>query len=161
MEPALYRNLGEVEAVVRKFESCEYGVKDFDHGKHLTVAAFYLCQFPLEEAMIQMRSSLLRFTKHHGVKGYHETITRFWLVLVAAHLQRSEGCNLADAVNGLAQLYRDKNTLFDYYTSEIVMSEQAREDWLVPDLKPLPEISGSLAGRFEKIARFELNSSEL
>ncbi len=142
MEAAFYRNLGEVEAVVRKFESCEYGVKDFDHGKHLAVAAWYLGHLAFEEALARMRNSLLRFTAHHAVKGYHETITRFWLELVAAQLGKtSAGVCLTDAVNELIRTYPDKNILFDYYTREVVMSDKARERWVAPDLKALPQVS--------------------
>jgi hypothetical protein len=146
MEPASYRKLGEVEVVVRKFETCEYGVKDFDHRKHLAVAAWYLGHFAFEEALSRMRSSLLRFTAHHRVKGYHETITRFWLELVVAHLGKtSAGVCLTDVVNELIRTYPDKNILFDYYTREVVMSDEARERWVTPDLKALPQVSSAVS----------------
>jgi len=146
MEPAFYRNLGEIEAVVHKFESCEYGVKDFDHGKHLAVAAWYLGHFSFENALARMRSSLVRFTAHHGVKGYHETITRFWLELVAAHLHTAPaGSCLTDVVHQLVRVYPDKNILFDYYTREVVMSDEARERWVAPNLKALPQITSPVS----------------
>ena len=145
MEPAVYRNSEEIEAVVQKFEACHYGLKDFSHGKHLVVAAWYLSRHPFEQAMARMRSSLLRFTAHHGVQGYHETITRFWLELVAGHLRKVQaGTPLVDDVNELVRTYRDKNILFDYYSREVVMSEEAKQRWVNPDLRALPQVSAEV-----------------
>lgn len=134
-----YETIEEIEAVVHSFERCEYGVHEFDHSKHMAVAAWYLRHFSFEGALGRMRCSLLRFTEHHGVKGYHETITRFWLELAAGNLLvESAGRSLVEQVNELIRKYGDKNTLFDYYTREVVMSEEARERWVEPDLKQFP-----------------------
>jgi hypothetical protein len=133
-----YRSSNEIETVVRKFEKCEYGVTDFDHSKHLAVAGWYLACLGLEEALTRMRSALLRFTRHHHVKGYHETITRFWLLLVQEFLlSQPPRKPFTEQVNELIQCYCDKNILFEYYSRERVMSDQAREQWIEPDLKQL------------------------
>jgi len=133
-----YRGSDEIETVVRKLENCEYSVTDFDHSKHLAVAARYLVCLGLEEALTRMRSSLQRFTRHHHVKGYHETITRFWLLLVQEFLlSQPPSKPFTEQVNELIQCYCDKNILFEYFSRERVMSDQARERWIEPDLKQL------------------------
>ena len=110
----LYRSLADIEEVVRKFETCEYEKQEFYHSRHLAVAAWYLSRFPAELALEKMRASLLRFTEHHGVKRYHETITRFWLLVVQDFLRTAaDQAPLAEKVNELIRRYNDKNLLFD------------------------------------------------
>ena len=79
MDAVTYRNADAVREVVEKFERCEYAPQEFTHARHLTVACWYLCTLPEKEALDRMREGLLRFTTHHGKRGYHETITRFWI----------------------------------------------------------------------------------
>jgi hypothetical protein len=137
----IYRSSAEIEAVVRKLENCEYGVHEFGHDKHLAVAAWYVTALGAQEALDRMRASLSRFTAHHGKTGYHETITRFWLEIVADFLQTQDATgSLADKVNRLVGCYPDKNVLFDYYSRELVMSEEARGTWMEPDLRDLRDL---------------------
>jgi len=65
----LYNNEAEIEVVVRGFESCKTGKGEFKHRDHLTVALWYLSVTSLEETIDRMRTGLLRFLDHHGVKG--------------------------------------------------------------------------------------------
>jgi hypothetical protein len=136
-----YRSSAEIETVVRKLENCEYGIHEFGHDKHLAVAAWYLASLGPQEALDRMRASLLRFTKHHGKTGYHETITRFWLELVEQFLRAEAGADpLADKVNRLLCRYSDKNIVFAYYSRQLVMSEEARREWVSPDLRDLRDL---------------------
>jgi len=135
----VYKNEREIEEVVTKFEQCEYGLAEFPHARHLTVAAWYLTRLPAEEAMAAMRRGLLRFTAHHKKQGYHETITRFWMELVGEFLGRhSPGRTLAESVTVLLENYANKQIMFEYYSRERVMSDAAKKGWLEPDLKALP-----------------------
>ncbi len=82
-----------------------------------------------------MRTGLVRFTAHHGKQGYHETITRFWIMLIRDFLgQLPEGLTIAERVNAMVESFPGKETLFEYYTRERVMSEVARREWVEPDL---------------------------
>ena len=102
------------------------------------MAAWYLSRFPAELALEKMRASLLRFTEHHGVKRYHETITRFWLLVVQDFLRTTlDQAPLAEKVNELIRRYNDKNLLFEFYDRERVMSDEARRTWIEPDRKQL------------------------
>lgn len=135
---ARYQNLEAIVLVVRKFEACAYDKTEFTHDLHLTVAAWYLRTSTPSEALDRMRASLLRFTKHHNVQGYHETITRFWTLLLGESVvQGDHDRAFVELVNDLLERFADKNILFEYYTRELVMSDRARALWVEPDLKPL------------------------
>jgi hypothetical protein len=138
MTSAPYLHLDEIAAVVHKFENCEYTREGFTHSFHLAVAASYLSHYTPEESLDRMRAALLRFTKHHGIVGYHETITRFWLLLTADFLQQaSPASSFTDRVNELIERFGRKELLFDYYTRDRVMSDEARNRWVEPDLQPI------------------------
>ena len=88
----------------------------------------------LRRPWIACAASLKRFAAHHGVTGlYHETLTRFWLLQVDRRLDRS-GC-LSESVRKIREQLNDKNLVFDYYSRERIESKEARETWLMPDLK--------------------------
>jgi len=123
----------EILALVRRLERCELSPREFHHRDHLAVCAFYLYSSDLETAMNSMRESLLRITKHYGLKGYHETITRFWMERVHERMKNNE-C-MARFVERLQAELSDKDLIYRYYSREALESAHAREKWVQPDLK--------------------------
>lgn len=85
----LYESQAEIEQVVRGFETCATAKTDFHHREHLTVAVWYLQTLSPREAVVRMRTALLRFLDHHGVdrKKYCENVTVYWVEAVASHLE--------------------------------------------------------------------------
>jgi hypothetical protein len=86
--------------------------------------------------MDRMRSSLKRFAAHHGVTGlYHETLTRFWLLQVEKSMDRM--LCLEESVRKARETFNDKNLVFQYYSRARIESREAKETWLVPDVREL------------------------
>jgi len=126
----------EILTLVDRLERCLLAKEEFHHRDHLAVAVVYLYASDLETAMERMRGSLQRFATHHGVTGlYHETLTRFWLLQVEQRLDRSE-C-LEQSVSKVQEQLNDKNLAFEYYSRERIESQEAKAEWIEPDLKPL------------------------
>jgi hypothetical protein len=134
-----YRNENEIREVVEKFEICGYAAEEFSHARHLTVACWYLSTLPPEAALVRMRDGLLRFTAHHGKHGYHETLTRFWMLLLEGFLAgQAPTAALTENVNGALERFGKKDIVYEYYSREQVASETARREWVEPDLRALP-----------------------
>jgi hypothetical protein len=126
----------EILTLVDRLERCLLGKEAFHHRDHLAVAVVYLYASDRETSMDRMRASLKRFAAHHGVTGlYHETLTRFWLRQVEMRLDR--GLCLRDSVTNIQEQFNDKNLAFEYYSRERIDSQDAREKWIEPDLRPL------------------------
>jgi hypothetical protein len=126
----------EILTLVDRLERCLLGKEEFHHRDHLTVAVAYLYASNLETSLDRMRTSLKRFAAHHGVAGlYHETLTRFWLLLVEKRLDRSQ-C-LEQSVKQVREQLNDKNVAFEYYSRGRIESKEAKETWLKPDLKEI------------------------
>lgn len=138
MNHAHYREGAEIVEVVERFERCEFGLEEFTHARHITVAAWYLCHLPPEQALERMRAGLVRFIGHHGRHGYHETITRFWMEMIGTRLGRSPAhTTITQKVNEAVDRHGNKDIIFEYYTRDRVLSERAKREWTEPDLKPI------------------------
>jgi hypothetical protein len=122
----------EILMLVRKLEQCQLSPGEFHHRDHLAVSVVYLSLSDFEAALAAMRGSLHRFIAHHGLKGYHETITRFWMLEVERRLNR-ELC-LAKSVEQIQAELGDKNLIYEYYSKDALSSPEAKEGWVEPDL---------------------------
>lgn len=125
----------EILTLVDRLERCLLSATDFHHWDHLTVAATYLFASELEPALDKMRASLLRFVAHHGGTRYHETMTRFWMLLVEKRLDRN--LCLGDAVERVTNALPDKKLIYDYYSRERLHSAEAKQGWVEPDLQEI------------------------
>lgn len=129
--------MNDVE-LTRALERCDIGDQDFRHASHLHVAWVYLAESSsMQQAADKMRETLRRFTAAAGnPQKYHETITLFWVHLLARAQAVSRGERLEDIVHANPRLL-EKDFPLNYYSAERLFSEEARVSWLEPDLKPL------------------------
>ena len=111
-------------------------IKDFHHASHLHVAWVYLDESSsVQQAANKMRNMLRQFAAAAGKpEKYHETITLFWVHLLAHAASRAE--RLEDIVHANPQLL-EKNFPLAYYSPERLFSDEARTSWVEPDLKLL------------------------
>lgn len=133
-----YRTEDEIVAVVRGFESCETDKAAFKHQDHLTVAVSYLQELSVADATNKLRTALLLFVDHHGVdrKKYNETITVFWLEVVAEKLRSLPlESSLVAKCNAVIETLSDAGLMLEYYSAEVLFSDKAREEFVRPDLK--------------------------
>ena len=89
-----------------------------------------------------MRAGIIRLNASHGLvegpeRGYHETLTRVWLALVAAARRASTTTDsrafVAESSAALA-----KSAALRFYTRETLLSLRARAVFVESDLAPLP-----------------------
>jgi hypothetical protein len=147
LEDQRYRNEEEITALVRGFENCTLPFARWTHEAHLTVAIFFLSSLPTDEATEHIREGIQRYNLANGViqtlqRGYHETITRFYIWAVRRYLadrwMAQPIASLLDLTNDLlASPYGDRRFPFEYYTRDHLMSWDARTGWAEPDRKPL------------------------
>jgi hypothetical protein len=145
LETTTYREAGEIFDLLRGFETCELPRERWTHAAHLTVALWNLLQYDWPEAVRRVREGIQRYNEAQGVpmtreRGYHETLTLFWLRHVRDFLGRdyNEARPLVPLANELVER-SDKNLPLRHYTRELLFSWEARLGWVEPDLKPLDE----------------------
>jgi len=122
----------------RALERGEIAARDFHHASHLHVAWVYLTESSsFTEAATKMSNTLRNIAAAAGkLEKYHETITLFWIYLLAGARLVANNRNLEQIVQQHPQLL-EKNFPLVYYSSELLFSDQARRSWIGPDLKPL------------------------
>jgi len=133
-----FRSEADIVALVESFESCALPPDAFKHADHLAVVAWYLKSTSERDATDRMRAGLYRFLDAHvgDRQKYHETITVFWVKLVKKFLERMDKeCEFSELVNELAEHYGDSKLVFEYYSREIIASDEARLHWIEPDLR--------------------------
>jgi hypothetical protein len=129
-----------IRALAEGFESCSLPDEDFDHRAHLAVAVWYLSTMTVEEAARMMREGLLRFLAHYEVdpQKYNETITQFWVKRLDKLMREADSSlSLAARADQAIERAGGSEIIFSYYSRKLLFSEEARINWVEPDLKPL------------------------
>jgi hypothetical protein len=141
----LYQHESEIQAVVDGLESCSTDKTNFKHRDHLTVAVSYLVSSGLEDALERLRLALFAFLDHHQVDRvkYNETITIFWLQMVRKVMNEVPAeASLVDKCNHVLDSLGNPELVFDYYTRETLLSDEARVKFVKPDLKVWDDSAG-------------------
>jgi GNAT superfamily N-acetyltransferase len=110
------------------------------HVAHLRIAWMHLARYELDEAHLRMRAGIVRLNAAHGLvetpaRGYHETLTRAWLTLVADARLRAP---CTDSVAFIAHHRFDRDAPLRHYSRERLFSAEARAVFVPPDLARLP-----------------------
>jgi hypothetical protein len=117
------------------------------HEGHVAATAGLMLLHPEIEAEQALRGLIRRLNDSHGVpnsdtRGYHETITRYFLLALRHALARDDATLPPHArVNALLAggvLGSGKRTLAPYWSDEVLFSLRARREWVPPDRAPLP-----------------------
>ena len=128
------------EAFARAFEACEVPPSAFDHAAHVRLAYVYLCDGSIDSAVDRMRAALFAFLAHVGVDPakYHETLTRAWILAVAHFMNQSAPCESATTFMGRNPRLLDSKIMLSHYSAKLLYSPQARQDFVEPDVSPIP-----------------------
>ena len=136
-----YNNEEEVLDLVRSFEDATVSRDVWKHAEHLVVALYYLTRHDPDTAYAKMRSGILNLlVKGFGVDlekemPYHETITVFWMRVVAEYNASRNGATLLDKANAVAYKW-DKDYPLKFYSRELLFSDEARASFIPGDLVP-------------------------
>ena len=140
------------ERIVKKFLSRTLPKQEWTHEAHLRVGLWHLLHYSPSESMARLRQSIKKYNLACGIEntdsqGYHETITRFYVLLIARFIETNlqlvskiaiapsnEMVNLDLLANELIESYGDRSLIFKYYSRERLMSKTARLEWVEPDL---------------------------
>ena len=129
------------EDFLRAFEELSFPADQFHHREHIRVAWLYLKSSDATRAAERMATGILRFANHQGAtQKYHHTLTLAWMRLVAAALvETPDGYNFTEFLAEHPEL-GDKDLLKKYYSPKLLQTNTAREGWVEPDLRPLPDL---------------------
>ena len=133
-----YKDESEITSVVCGFENATISRDKWKHAEHLTVALHYLCNHDTETATVKMRAGIFKMLGAFGVDmtkemPYHETLTVFWMRIVAEFNASKNGASLLDKTNELVANY-DKAYPLKFYTRGYLFSDEARAEFVEGDI---------------------------
>ncbi|MGJ5673508.1 MAG: hypothetical protein ACR9NN_07860 [Nostochopsis sp.] len=140
-ENGKYQTINEIENLVTAFQNCTLPRCQWNHIAHLTVALYYLIYYGEKPAAERIRQDIQRYNAAMGIQttkdsGYHETLTRFWVYMVHHYLSiNQQQVSLLQLTNGLIDSYGNKHLPLQYYSQDLLMSWEARNSWVEPDLQ--------------------------
>jgi hypothetical protein len=116
------------------FETGKLSPAEFHHRDHLRLAFLEVGRHGLEAGAETVAGGIRRFAGAHGHhRLYHDTLTRFWVRVVAHASEPTFGATLERH----PMLLR-KDLPLSHWRRETLFSEAAREAWVEPDLAALP-----------------------
>jgi hypothetical protein len=124
------------------FCGCTLPEKEWTHRAHLRVAWLFSSRHPLDEAHILMRVGIIRLNAFHGLvetpaRGYHETLTRVWLVLLRALSKEVLSATSLEFVDTCGDRL-GRAAVLVHYSHARMNSVEARARFVAPDILPLP-----------------------
>jgi hypothetical protein len=127
----------DVTVIADAVERCTLPKPEWTHQAHLAAGLAWVKRLGLAAAIPHARTSIRRYNESTGVdntdtSGYHETITRYYLSVLARHAAADSAFTdvLADPAAG-------HGSFLHHWRRETLFSVAARRDWVPPDLVPL------------------------
>ncbi|MBT8142583.1 MAG: hypothetical protein KJO88_09470 [Gammaproteobacteria bacterium] len=123
------------------FESQCISNDDWSHEYHIRIAAIYLIHNDFKSALNKVKDGIKKLNATNDVpesqfRGFHATLTVGWLKVVATKLQTSKSKSSLELIETCPELL-DPRMLNEFYTTERLMSLEAKARFVEPDLKPL------------------------
>jgi len=133
----------EIDAFIAAFEAGSLPKERWTHGAHLLTGACYVWALGELRAADRMRERVAAYNvavggKNTATSGYHETITVFWIALLERLRREHPALGRSEFAHAAVARYEDrKDILREYYSFDVVASEDARREWIAPDLREI------------------------
>ncbi|MEO8608214.1 MAG: hypothetical protein ABI690_10050 [Chloroflexota bacterium] len=122
---------------LRAFESGT--LHEFPHRAHIRMAWLTLRRDGWEPGFGNIRAGIQHFARAQGAtRKYHETITRFWALLVLHAISLNPSIHDFEAFTAAYPHLLDTQVIARHFSRDLLMSDSARHAWVEPDLEPLP-----------------------
>jgi hypothetical protein len=133
----------QIESLISRFEMRQLPKTEWTHEAHLIVAIWYCSKHSLVEALDLVRANITNHntavgTPNSDQEGYHESITKFWLLIAKDFIKDRHIESMSDLCNAFIASPQGKSAYpLEYYSAELLFSMPARHRWIEPDLKEL------------------------
>ena len=121
--------------LIEQFEDMSLPVTEINHLSHLRIAWLYLRDMHIDEAIEKVTKGTRAFAEHHGdYEKYHHTVTEACVRIMKQRMAEQGEMNFDDFIHRNTDLVDDlKSLLQQYYSEELLWSQQAKSNYLEPD----------------------------
>lgn len=130
----------EINTLIHRFENQKLPKVEWTHEAHLVVAIWYSVKYDTNKALVLVRDYITKHntsvgTVNSDTDGYHETITKYWLLLAQEYVKNNPMNSIANLCNDFICSDQGKSDyLFTFYSESTLFSVHARHHWVEPDL---------------------------
>ncbi|MEP7380205.1 MAG: alpha/beta hydrolase [Gemmatimonadota bacterium] len=129
-----------LDAFLVAFRSGAFPIAWWTHGAHVAMAASVLWDSPVPRALAEIREAIRHYNVSQGGQntdssGYHETLTRLWVGIVASTLTTlPDGADRLSAARHAYLAFARRSGYFrDWYGYDLLKSSEARGGWVAPE----------------------------
>lgn len=144
----------EMEAFAKAFEDRSLEAVSFSHQGHVALAAVYVLRHGAAAALERLRREIPLFNVAKGginnqERGYHETLTVFWVLLIEETLREMTGLTDLEKVNSTIERLSTSGLWREYYSFDVLKNPECRFRWVAPDVRSLGvPVSNARVGGF-------------
>jgi len=132
-----------VLAVIDGFRNRALPLERWTHQAHLAVGLWHVRSFGEVPSKDLLRRGISTYNESVGVpnsdtRGYHETVTMYFVWTAARYLESPRPLGLVDLVNDFVESrHGSKDGIFLFWSRDLLLSTAARRGWVEPDLRGL------------------------
>lgn len=142
---ARFSSRDQIEAFVAQFNAGQLPKSEWNHDAHVVVGLWHALNHPPEEALRLLRQRIRTHNESVGTantdtSGYHETLTRLYLLGLLDRLGTSSaGRDAVDLTRDvLASEMAHRDWPLRFHSRSLLAQPRARHAWVDPDLHPAP-----------------------
>lgn len=116
---------------------------EWTHEAHLRAGLWHVLHHGPAAALDLLRQRISAYnvsvgTLNTDTSGYHETITRFYVVVIDRFLATQDrDAHLDELADRLIAAHGDRRLPLRHYSEQRLFSVVARHSWVEPDLRPI------------------------
>jgi hypothetical protein len=124
---------------IRQWQECTLPKAAWTHAAHVAVAAYFAFDLGPDQVFSVMKRGIIRLNESYGGvngpdSGYHETLTRFWSLVVGSFVRRGRFASPVEAVrHAVARFGPERDLHKTYYSFDVVKSRRARQEPIEPE----------------------------
>lgn len=137
------RIVTDTERIARALADRTLPKTGWTHEAHLRAGLWHVREHGAVAALELLRQRISRYNESVGTantdtSGYHETITRFYVIVIDRFLSTADrSADLDDLARDLIATYGDRKLPLHHYSEGRLFSPVARRSWVEPDLRPI------------------------
>ena len=133
----------ETERIARGLTDRTLPKAEWTHHAHLRAGLWHVIEHGPIAALELLRPRIASYNESVGTantdtSGYHETITRFYVIVIDRFLSTADRSLDIDVLaQQLIEAHGDRRLPLHHYSESRLFSPVARRSWVEPDLRPV------------------------
>jgi hypothetical protein len=135
--------MSETERIAAALVARTLPKAEWTHEAHLRTGLWHVLEHGAAAALLLLRERITAYNESVGTantdtSGYHETLTRFYVVIIDRFLASADRTLTIDELaERLIETHGDRRLPLHHYSEGRLFSPVARRSWVEPDLRPI------------------------